>query len=33
MEYFVTHDKINHLVVDLLTSEAWKQKLFPLIGK
>mmetsp|Transcript_2649 Transcript_2649/g.4434 ORF Transcript_2649/g.4434 Transcript_2649/m.4434 type:complete len:90 (+) Transcript_2649:189-458(+) len=31
MDAFVTHDKINTLVMDLLTAEAWKQKVFPLI--
>jgi len=31
MEYFVTHDKINMLVADLLTTEAWKEFVFPKI--
>lgn len=33
MDAFVTHDKINPLVADLLTAEAWKGKVFPLIHK
>ena len=31
MDAFVTHDKIPFLVCDLLTAEAWKAKIFPLI--
>ena len=31
MEAFVTHDKITPLVNDLLTAEAWKQKILPII--
>ena len=31
MEAFVTHDKITPLVSDLLTAEAWKSKVLPLI--
>ena len=31
MEAFVTHDKITPLVNDLLTAEAWKAKVLPLI--
>ena len=31
MEAFVTHDKIRNLVTDLITSETWKDKVFPLI--
>lgn len=31
MEAFVTHDKITPLVSDLLTAEAWKAKVLPLI--
>lgn len=29
MENFVTLDKINTLVADLLTTEAWKDFVFP----
>jgi hypothetical protein len=31
MEAFVTHNKIRNLVTDLITSETWKDKVFPLI--
>jgi hypothetical protein len=31
MDAFVTFDKISLLVVDLLTAETWKAKIFPLI--
>ena len=32
-ENFVTLDKINALVYDLLVSETWKSKVFPLVKK
>jgi hypothetical protein len=31
MEAFVTHDKLRLLVEDLIISETWKSKVFPLI--
>lgn len=31
METFVTFDKIKYVIFDLLVTEAWKQKLFPLL--
>ena len=33
MENFVTLDKVNALVYDLLVTETWKVKVFPLIKK
>ncbi len=33
MEAFVTHDKINLLVAELLISETWMAKVLPLIHK
>jgi hypothetical protein len=31
MEAFVTHDKITALVADLLSTETWKAKIFPIL--
>ena len=31
MDTFVTYEKVGALVYDLLLSETWKQKVFPLV--
>lgn len=31
MDYFVTYEKLSVLIFDLLTSETWKAKIYPLV--